>query len=309
MDFLIKMKLLLLSKENIQLAKGEAEALLGKGKLIGNILLINTEKKTGRLAYTRLICRVIFTANRKNIEKKIKRCKWSRIVKGSFALEFIKNNKKSNSLGRKYGGMVYDLLKAKSKPKVDLENPGTKLVFAEIKNKIYACVEEFENKEDFNARKSQNRPENLPISLSPKLARACVNLTGSNTSVYDPFCGIGGFLIEAGLMGLKAIGSDIDMKMTNASKRNLEFYKIKNFEIFQQDALKINKKYCYIVTDLPYGRNARIIGDVYNKFLSNLKNIVKKRAVVMLNKKLNINAKAHFSVYIHKSLTKEIYVI
>ncbi len=310
------MKLLLLSKENIQLAKSEAEALLGKGSLVDNVFLVDTKQKTDRLAYTKFICGVLFEANDINIEGKIKKFSWNKHVKGSFALTFIEKGEKSTTLSRKYGGMVYDLLK---NPKVDLENPKTSFVFVKIKNKIYACLLEYENKEDFNARKSQNRPENMPISLNPKLAGACVNLTGSLSSVYDPFCGAGGFLIEAGLMKLKIIGSDVSEKMVKATNNNLKFFKIKNFKVFKQDALEINKKYDYIVSDFPYGKSTKIVGnDLYSRFILNLRKILRKRAVLMMScafnadsalKKSRLKVKAHFSFYIHKSLTKEIYVL
>jgi len=153
--------------------------------------------------------------------------------------------------------------------------------------------------------------------LDPKLARACVNLTGSTTTIYDPFCGTGGFLIEAGLMKLKVTGSDIDNFMIEQSSKNLNYYGIKKHSLFAKDAIKINKKYDYIVTDLPYGRSTRIIGaDLYSKFISNLNKILKKRAVIMLPDSFNtkkllskFKIKAHYSVYIHKSLTKEIYVL
>jgi len=105
------MKLFLLSKENVQLAQGEAEALLGRGNLVENLFLVNTKKSINRLAYTRMICNVLFECDKKDIEKKIKKYPWNKIVKGSFALIFLVNNKKSDSLSRKYGGMIYDSLK------------------------------------------------------------------------------------------------------------------------------------------------------------------------------------------------------
>ena len=298
------MKLFLLSKEYVLLAKSEVEALIGKGKLDENVFLVNSSKTTDRLAYTKMICKVLFTTSLKNIKEKIKKFDWNTVIKGSFALNYISDNERSSSLSARYGGMVYDRLKT---PKVDLEKPKTSIIVVKTKKNVYVCVLEFENRENFNARKSQNRIVNIPISLHPKLARACVNLTGSSTSIYDPFCGAGGFLIEAGLMGLKVVGSDISKRMVNASKKNLDFFKIKN-TLFRKNALKIDKKYDYIVTDLPYGRNTRITGNL-NKFISNLKKIVKKRAVIMINRKLKIKYKAHYSIYVHKSMTKEIYVI
>ncbi len=311
------MRLFLLSKENVQLARAEAEAIFGNGKLIDNILLVDTNKKSDRLAYTRMILSLILECNNDEIEEKIKRIRWEKIIKGSFALEYRKTDTEiSHSLSAKYGGMIYDLLK---NPKVDLENPKTKIAAIEKNNKIYFGSMEWENKEEFHARRPNKRPEQMPVTILPKLARACVNLTGSEKEVYDPFCGTGGFLIEAGLMKLKPVGSDIDENMIEMCRKNLAYYKINSFKLFRQDALKINKKYDFIVTDLPYGKASKAVGeDLYGRFLMRLKKILGKKAVIVfpsflnaknLIKENNIRVVGHYPVYIHKSLTRDIYVL
>jgi len=310
------MKLFFLSKENIELAKAEAKAIFGKGKLINNIFLVETNKKSNRLAYTRFILNLIIESDECKIKKEIEKTNWNKMIKGSFALFFLENKDVSQSLSRKYGGIVYNLLK---KPKVSLENPKTKLIMLKVKNKIYVGVEEWENDEKFFDRRPNTRPGQQPITISPKLARACINLCNAEKEVYDPFCGVGGFLIEAGLMNLKAIGSDISQKMTDLCKNNLDHYEIKNYKIFKHDALKINKKYNYIVTDPPYGRASKVVGNnLYDNFLKRLKKILKKRTVVIfpnsvnakeLIKKNKLNILGHYSVYIHKNLSREIYVL
>ncbi len=311
------MNLLLLSKENIELARGEAEALLGKGKLSENILLMNSDKITDRLAYTRLICKFIFNCEESKVNEKIKKFNWNKIIKGSFALSFITDGvETSHSSSRKYGGMIYDMLKT---PKVDLENPKTRIIAVQIGNKIYFGIEKWKNNEKFFDRRPDMRPGQQPVTLLPKLARACINMTGSNTSIYDPFCGVGGFLIEAGLMGLKAIGSDVSDKMLYLAKMNLNHYKIRKYRLFNENALNIKNKYDYIVTDPPYGKGSKIVGkDLYNKFAKNLRKILKKRAVIMFPDYINadkilknnkLKVKAKYSIYVHKSLTRNIFVV
>lgn len=92
--------------------------------------------------------------------------------------------------------------------------------------------------------------------LPPKLAQMMVNLAvGSQQSavsrsksdkslqtansklptVYDPFCGAGGILVEAALMGYEATGSDIDSRMVEFSQKNLAAMKLKG-EVFTHDA-------------------------------------------------------------------------
>lgn len=59
----------------------------------------------------------------------------------------------------------------------------------------------------------------------PKLAQAMINLSGLKAGeiLFDPFCGLGTYLQEGLLMGLKVIGSDIDAKAIVGSKTNLEW--------------------------------------------------------------------------------------
>ncbi|MEK7529093.1 MAG: DNA methyltransferase [Patescibacteria group bacterium] len=67
--------------------------------------------------------------------------------------------------------------------------------------------------------------------LPPKLAQIMINLAGEVDVIYDPFCGTGTILNEAILMGKKAIGSDIEPKMIEASKVN-----VPGAAVFQHDA-------------------------------------------------------------------------
>ena len=311
------MRLFLLSRENIRLARAEAEAIFGKGKLKDNVLLINTIKNSERLAYTRMILEYISECSENKIGQEIKKIDWNKKVRGSFALEYRKTDSEaSHSLNAKYGGMIYDILRH---PKVDLEAPKTKIVIIEKNNTAYIGILKWKNSEEFYARRPNTRPEQMPITVLPKFARACVNLAGSEKEVYDPFCGVGGFLIEAGLMKLKPIGSDVDENMVKMCKNNLAYYKIRNSRVFRQDALKINKKYDYIVTDPPYGKASRIVGnDLYGRFLIKLKKILVKKAVIIFPSFLNaerliekskLKIVGKYPVYVHKSLTRNVFVL
>ena len=79
--------------------------------------------------------------------------------------------------------------------------------------------------------------------------------------LLDPFCGTGGFLIEAGLMGIKSIGYDINKIMIKGCKDNLEYFKIKGYKIKTKNALNIDDKFNCLVTDLPYGLNSNAMTD------------------------------------------------
>ncbi|HSX42525.1 MAG TPA: methyltransferase domain-containing protein [Candidatus Saccharimonadales bacterium] len=61
--------------------------------------------------------------------------------------------------------------------------------------------------------------------LPPKLAQILINLTNPqpNTVVLDPFCGTGVLLQEALLMGLSVYGSDLEPRMIEYSRANLDW--------------------------------------------------------------------------------------
>lgn len=61
--------------------------------------------------------------------------------------------------------------------------------------------------------------------LPPKLAQMMLNLAkvGPGMTVLDPFCGTGVVLIEAALKNAKLMGSDINPKMIEYTKANLEW--------------------------------------------------------------------------------------
>ena len=58
--------------------------------------------------------------------------------------------------------------------------------------------------------------------MMPRMARTLVNIAGYNRGdiMLDPFCGTGGILIEAHLLGARVIGSDFDPLMVLGSRQN-----------------------------------------------------------------------------------------
>ncbi len=79
------------------------------------------------------------------------------------------------------------------------------------------------------AARDQSRPyRDAKVGmLPPKLAQIIINLaagtTETNLKICDIFCGSGVVLQEALLMGYEAIGSDIDPRMVEYSRKNLEW--------------------------------------------------------------------------------------
>ena len=76
-------------------------------------------------------------------------------------------------------------------------------------------------------RRDQERPKRDAFvgMLPPKLAQIIVNLSGAEKfgTLWDPFCGTGVILQEALLMEIDVYGSDINEKMIDYSRKNLDW--------------------------------------------------------------------------------------
>ena len=94
---------------------------------------------------------------------------------------------------------------------------------------------------DAYARRDQVRPaRDAKVGmLPPKLAQILINLCGilpEGSRILDPFCGTGVVLQEALLMGYCAYGTDINERMIEYSKRNLEW--LMKSEIIQSEGIR-----------------------------------------------------------------------
>ncbi len=311
------MKLLLeLLKSNLELAKAEAEALFGKGRLEGGILLLDSSFiDFGRLAFTKAAYELLFECSAEDAESKAASFGWQKFCKGSFCTR-VHNAPKEKE--KQFADIVWKTLES---PKVCLRNPDSEFHFFFENGRMFAArlIKEICHSE-LEARRPHLRPEMHPSSLHPKLARAFVNLTGIKSGkIIDPFCGTGGILLEAGLMGLAPEGSDIDDEMLKMAGKNLKSFGIE-CRLEKKDASLIRKKMNYLASDLPYAKatKSQDLSLLYPKFFSVLKKLLKKKAVIGLPdftpnrqmlKDAGLNVEAEFTVYLHKSLSKKIYVI
>ncbi|MEM0466583.1 MAG: TRM11 family methyltransferase [Candidatus Thermoplasmatota archaeon] len=207
---------------------------------------------------------------------------------------------------------------------VNLTNPTHHLNLFFTNEQIYVGrLLHTNNRKQYEQRKVQYRPFFSPISLHPKWARTLVNLSQikRNQTLLDPFCGTGGILLEAGLLGINIIGSDIEEKMIIGCKQSLNHYSIQNFMVFQADISELPKKLIKpvdaVVTDFPYGRSTTTkkedIQALYHRAYRTIAEILKKngRAVIGLSDTKTIPQAQHdlelieiHEFRVHKSLTR-----
>jgi tRNA (guanine10-N2)-dimethyltransferase len=143
--------------------------------------------------------------------------------------------------------------------KVNLKNPSKTFVLLLTAQTCFFCLLLHSvNKKQFEERKPRFRPFFLPGVIMPKVARVLVNLSGLNANelLLDPFCGTGGILIEAGMVGARIIGSDVQEMMVRGAKGNLQFFGLPG-DVVVGDAAQLplgDNTVDAVATDMPYGR-------------------------------------------------------
>ncbi len=183
--------------------------------------------------------------------------------------------------------------------------------------------------QSFFDRMPQKRPVYRPGTLTPQVSRLFVNLSrasSSNSPYLDPFCGVGGFLIEACLMGVgNYLGVEINEDYARGARINLLHYGcIPNVVVGDACSVPINKVGA-IGTDPPYGRMTKSVSrelkDLMMCFLEEASKVLRKGSyLVFAQRKGVISDEDIVSIsgleliekhlnWVHGSLTRDIYVV
>ena len=286
--------------------------------------------KFSRLSFTHEVFRVLITSEEENLEKKVQEYSWHKIITGEFAVRIKKRGEtKTNTL--KLEKDVGTIIREKTEHKygVNLDSPQIFIRVVLLGNRAFLGKRILKiSKKHFYELKPHKRPFFYPGSMSPKLARCMVNLTmiKKKEKLLDPFCGTGGILIEAGVIGMQVVGTDIDPKMVKGTKENLEHCNIQDYQVFQADVRKLELPYKVdaVATDPPYGISASTRGEESSKLcgeaLMSLETLIKEDGRICIatphymeikeflkGTKFKIIEQHH--IRMHKSLTRVISVI
>lgn len=117
------------------------------------------------------------------------------------------------------------------------------------------------DRDQYERRHVRSRPFFSPVSLHPRYARALVNLTmvKKGDTLLDPFCGTGGILLEAAMVGARAIGSDASKEMVQGCRANLGHFEAEHERLEVLDIGEVPDAFHEVdavATDPPYGRSA-----------------------------------------------------
>ena len=100
------------------------------------------------------------------------------------------------------------------------------------------------------------------LAISPRLSKILINLSGTREDdlLLDPFCGIGGILIEALVQNIKVYGVDRDANAIKGAINNLVWLKkkfkiMKPYIVERRDARKVpDKQFDTIATETPLSK-------------------------------------------------------
>ena len=228
-------------------------------------------------------------------------------------------------LERELGAMIY---KAAPGLKVDLKRPQVEFLGVLTEGRFLLGLKLSEVPPGpFAARRPSRRPFFHPAAMMPKLARCMVNLARARPGelVLDPFCGTGSILVEAALIGCRAVGADISARMAFGCLLNSRYLGAELEGVLVADALRVPiRRADRVATDPPYGRSAttagRQAGELYEAFLSILPELLPKGHMACLAAPSTLELsqmareaglrplEAHY-YFVHADLTRELAVL
>lgn len=211
--------------------------------------------------------------------------------------------------------------------KVDLVHPQLELLGVLTGDLcVFGITAAVVDRKELMRRKPTARVAFHPGTLEPVLARCLVNLarTPRGGTFLDPFCGVGGILLEAGLLGAKPIGVDIEEEMINGARANLEAVGVQDFQLMVGDARRLPPlEVDAVATDPPYGRQSSTAGlkleELYREALPSIAGALKKRGYLCITSPAGLElddlaASAglvkveYHEQRVHRSLTRQIFV-
>jgi len=220
------------------------------------------------------------------------------------------------------------ILKKRRGVRVDLRAPRKTLLAILSAGKVtLGVVTNVRERGTIARRRPRKRPYFHPSTMPPKLARCMVNLARPKVGqiLLDPFCGVGGHLIEAGLIGCRVVGTDVKRRMILGASRNLAYFGVKPEGLLLGDARQMPfTGVDSIATDPPYGRGASTIGSttikILRDFFSEVPSVLRQGSHVCLAapkesnamelaERKGFRAMESYDIYVHRSLTRQVLVL
>ncbi|MCR4327629.1 MAG: methyltransferase domain-containing protein [Nanoarchaeota archaeon] len=263
------MKYLFILGRNVELSKAEVfsyfekeENKISDFKLVKNALLLSLKKPIDEEIVNSFggvlsIGEVILEENKNEIEKKLDEVNlyYGKSNKLNYALwdfsesfEIVLNYLKKRFRNEKLKATLKHMTgKINLQEGEEFDIPSSKLIDKEFFVFDYSGKVLFgkiiENC-DYNIieKRDMNKPvRRESLAISPRLSKILINLSKAKKgeTLLDPFCGIGGLILEALLLGIKVVGIDKDKNAVSGAKQNLEWFKFnkEEYKLLNEDSL------------------------------------------------------------------------
>jgi tRNA (guanine10-N2)-dimethyltransferase len=271
-------------------------------------------------------------ADGQEIHKLVKNLPLSEIAQNarSFAVRSVRlggvnTSIRRTDLERDVGSYVKDMLPQLS---VRLHGPDVTFVCALFDESLLFGVEGYSKASGLIApRRPRKRPVFHPSTMPPKIARCMVNLSRVHPGglFLDPFCGVGGVLIEGAVVGCHVLGIDPDSRMLRGAGKNLRHFNLDPAGLLSADARHLPlREIDAVATDPPYGRGSSTRGEkvanLVRDFLVGVGDSLKNGAHVCISTPAEVAVEDYARhgglivverhlVRVHRSLTRQFVVL
>ncbi|MCS7107366.1 MAG: RsmD family RNA methyltransferase [Acidilobaceae archaeon] len=184
------------------------------------------------------------------------------------------------------------------------------------------------SRKEMELRRPRRRPFFKPGTLDPQVSRLFVNLsrTKRGSLFLDPFCGAGGFVIEACSLGARTICGDLDWRSSLGARENLDYFKCWDSLTIISDATSLpllDGSVEAVATDPPYGRSSstmkRKYEELVSSFLQEVASVAKRGSYVTfagpyearpweIAIRRGLEVRGRFHMFVHGALVREIVV-
>jgi len=207
---------------------------------------------------------------------------------------------------------------------VDLKNPEFEVTLVRGTEDYLAVTAPCAMLQAWSTRRPRGRAFFHPSAIFPKLSRALFNLSGCKEGdvFLDPFAGTGSILLEAAIVGAKAVAVDQSESMSRGALSNMKHFRQDWLGVIRADSTRIPLRSVDAVsTDIPYGRASSTRGRtpelLLDLILPSLISITRPGStlVIMHPQSLQVRGSGGVSLveehnlHVHKLLTRTITIL
>jgi len=246
--------------KNSSLSLQEMRAVFNENLIFQNILfsVVHSSEKVDQAMMNRLggIIKICEVFSEDPVEVIIRNSKTTKIVFGlsqyggherlSEPLAGLKNKIKAKGRNTRFLNKNFSNISSGQLNKSKILEKGVDIIRCFFEGKeVWARTIAFQDIDSYSLRDYEKPKRDMKVGMMPpKLAQMMINYSEAKMggTIYDPFCGLGGILMEAVLMNFEVMGSDIKGRLIDSTTKNLDWLKqnyqlpATSYQLFQHDA-------------------------------------------------------------------------